>query len=212
MMPDPSGLTVFVAVALALLVTPGPAVLYIVTRSIDQGRRAGMASVLGIEAGSLFHVVAAALGVSALLMSSAVAFTAVRYVGALYLVYLGLRRLLDKNVEQPTPAPRSDGLPRIFGQGVLVNVFNPKTALFFLAFLPQFVDPSRGRISEQILLLGMIWVSLATCSDSVYALLAGSAGHWLRGNLTFLRSQRYVTGGVFVALGIGAGLSGAGTK
>lgn len=212
MVLEPSRLAIFVATALAILVTPGPAVLYIVARSVDQGRRAGLASVLGIEVGSLFHVAAAALGLSALLLSSALAFTTVRYLGALYLIFLGVRRLLEKEVEDRRVAPRPDRLARIFGQGVLLSVFNPKEALFFFAFLPQFLDPSMGQIGVQVLLLSAIWLALATCSDSFYALVAGSAGHWLKGNLTFLRSQRYVTGGVFVALGIGTGLAGSGSN
>lgn len=211
-MIEPSRLAVFVAAALALLITPGPAVLYIVARSIDQGRRAGLASVLGIEVGSLFHVVAAALGISALLVSSAVAFTAIKYLGAAYLIFLGIRRLLERDVHQHTLARQPETLRRIFGQGVLVQLFNPKAALFFLAFLPQFIDPSRGQVGIQVLMLGGIWMALATFSDGLYALLAGSAGHWLRGNLKFLRSQRYFTGGVFVALGIGTGLSGSGAE
>jgi threonine/homoserine/homoserine lactone efflux protein len=212
MMIEPSRLAVFVAAALALLITPGPAVLYIVARSVDQGRRVGLVSVLGIEVGGLFHVVAAALGISALLVSSALAFTVIKYLGAIYLIFLGVRRLLEKDADLHTLAPRSEGLARVFGQGVLVNVFNPKTALFFFAFLPQFVDPSRGEVGVQVLLLGMIWTALATCSDSLYALLAGSASRWLRGNLTFLGYQRYFAGGVFVALGIGTGLSGSGAN
>jgi threonine/homoserine/homoserine lactone efflux protein len=212
MMLEPTMLAVFVATALAILVTPGPAVLYIVARGIDQGRRAGLASVLGIEVGSLCHVAAATLGISALLVSSAFAFTAVKYVGALYLIFLGIRRFLEKDVEQRAPSPHSERLARIFGQGVLLSVFNPKEALFFFAFLPQFIDPSRGQIGVQVLLLSTIWLALATCSDTLYALAAGSAGHWLKGNLTFLRSQRYFTGGVFVALGIGTALSGSGSK
>lgn len=212
MILEPSSLAVFVAAAIVLLITPGPAVLYIVARSIDQGRRVGLVSVLGIEVGSIFHVMAAAVGISALLVSSALAFTVIKYAGALYLIILGIRRLLEKQVDQHTPAPRPDRLVRVFGQGVLVNVFNPKTALFFFAFLPQFVDPSRGQAGVQVLLLGVIWVGLATCSDSLYALLAGSASHWLKGNLAFLRFQRFFTGGVFVALGIGTGLSGSGAE
>jgi threonine/homoserine/homoserine lactone efflux protein len=212
MMLEPSRLAVFVAAALALLVTPGPAVLYIVARGIDQGRRAGLTSVLGVEVGSLCHVAAAALGISALLVSSALAFMIVKYLGAFYLIFLGVRRLLEKDEGQRTIAPHSTRLARTFGQGVLLSVFNPKEALFFFAFLPQFIDPSKGQIAVQVLLLSMIWLALATCSDSLYALIAGSARHWLKGNLTFLRSQRYFAGGVFLALGIGAALSGSSSK
>jgi threonine/homoserine/homoserine lactone efflux protein len=205
-MIEPSQLALFVAAALALLVTPGPAVLYIVARSVDQGRRAGLASVLGIEVGSLCQVVAAGLGLSALLVSSAAAFTLVKYLGAAYLLLLGLRRLRERDATEQALAPPPEPLARIFAQGVLVQVFNPKTALFFLAFLPQFIDPSRGQVGLQVLSLGAIWLALATCSDSLYALLAGSASHWLRGNPAFLRSQKYLTGGVFLALGVGTGL------
>ncbi|MHB1134528.1 MAG: LysE family translocator [Chloroflexota bacterium] len=211
-MIEPSQLAIFVAAALALLITPGPAVLYIVARSIDQGRRAGLASVLGIEVGSLCQVMAAGLGLSALLVSSAAAFTAVKYLGAAYLIFLGVRRLREKDLEQQALAPPPEPLSRVVAQGVLVQVFNPKTALFFLAFLPQFVDPSKGQMGPQFLQLGAVWLALATCSDGLYALLAGSASHWLRGNLTFLRSQRYLTGGVFLALGIGTGLVDSGPK
>ncbi len=205
---EPSMLVVFVATALAILVTPGPAVVYIVAQSIDQGRRAGMASVLGIEVGSLCYVALAAFGLSALLVSSAVAFAAVKYLGAFYLVFLGIRRLMKKESEEQSLAPRPEKLSRVFGQAVLLSVFNPKEALFFFAFLPQFIDPSKGQVGTQALLLSMIWLALAICSDSSWALLAGSAGHWLKGSMTFLRLQRYFTAGVFVVLGIGTGLSG----
>ena len=136
MMPEPSTLAVFVVAAVALLVTPGPAVLYIVARSVEQGRWAGLVSALGVHVGTLVHVAAAALGLSALLVSSALAFDIVKYLGAIYLVYLGIRRLLasDARAEAGAAAPRS--LRRLFAQGIVVNVLNPKTALFFLAFLP----------------------------------------------------------------------------
>jgi len=208
-MLEPSSLAVFVAAALAMLIAPGPAVLYIVARSVDQGRRAGMASVLGIEVGSLCHVAAAALGISALLVSSAIAFTVVKYLGAIYLIYLGVRRLREEKVTESTFASESPSLLRIFGQGVIVNVFNPKTTLFFFAFLPQFVNPAKGQIGVQVLLLGFLFLALATCSDSLYALLAGSAGHWLRGNAKFLQAQRYFAGGVLLVLGIGTAVSGS---
>jgi threonine/homoserine/homoserine lactone efflux protein len=164
----------------------------------------------GVTKGTPFG--ATCLGISTLLVSSALAFTVVKYLGALYLIFLGVRRLLEKPVVIHGLAPRSDGLARVFGQGVLVNVLNPKTALFFFAFLPQFVDPSRGDVAVQVLLLGMIWTALATCSDGLYALLAGLASRWLTGNPTFLGYQRYFAGGVFVALGVGTGLSGSGAE
>jgi threonine/homoserine/homoserine lactone efflux protein len=206
-MPEGSTLVLFLVAALALLVTPGPAVFYIVARSIDQGRLAGIISVLGIAVGTLFHVAAATLGISALLLSSALAFAVVKYLGAAYLVYLGVRKLLAQDeVGQPTLLEQRE-LSRIFWQGVIVNLLNPKTALFFFAFLPQFVDPARGSVTMQILVLGVLLVVMGVASDGAYALLAGSAGHWLRNNMRFVRGQRYVAGSVYIALGITAAVA-----
>jgi threonine/homoserine/homoserine lactone efflux protein len=210
--PEASVLAVFVVAAVVLLLTPGPAVLYIVTRSVEQGRLAGLVSALGVHVGTLVHVAAAALGVSALLVSSAVAFDVVKYLGALYLIYLGVRKLLgrDEPARGRAPAPRS--LRRLFGQGVIVNVLNPKTALFFLAFLPQFVDVSKGAVAVQILALGLIFVALGVVSDGLYAVAAGTAGAWLKRDGRLLRAERYVSGGVFVGLGLTAALAGSGRK
>jgi threonine/homoserine/homoserine lactone efflux protein len=207
-MLDGSTLWVFIGASLALLVIPGPAVLYIVTRSMDQGRLAGLVSVFGIGVGSLFHVIAAALGVSALLMSSALLFSVVKYLGAGYLVYLGVRKLLERDLpDNPISVP-PDKLSRIFYQGVVVQILNPKTALFFFAFLPQFVDPARGSAAGQIVLLGLIFFALAVCSDSIYALLAGSIRKGLQRNRVFLRAQRYVSGSIYIALGLTTAFAG----
>jgi len=211
-MPEPSQLVLFFVAAVALLITPGPAVLYIVSRSIEQGRRAGLVSALGIQVGGLVHVAAAALGLSALLLSSALAFKIVKDAGAAYLVFLGLRMILGSAREDAARAPEPRDSARLFREGVMVNVLNPKTALFFLAFLPQFVDPARGPVARQILLLGFSFVALAMVSDSAYALLAGSLREWLRGNARFIRLQRYVSGGVLVSLGLATALSGSGRK
>src|SRR5882672_2049067 len=159
-------LSVYVTAALALLLTPGPAVLYIVTRSIDQGRKAGLVSVLGIELANLCHVIAASLGLSAILLSSALAFNVVKYAGAAYLVYLGIRKLTGRDTAPDSVAVERKSLRRIFSQGIVVNLLNPKTALFFFAFLPQFVDSSRGSVALQILLLGLIFVTMGTVTDS----------------------------------------------
>ncbi len=148
-LPDPTSLGIFVLAALVLLLTPGPAVLYIVARSIDQGRRAGLVSMLGVHAGTLVHISAAAAGVSAVLAASATAFSAVKFLGAGYLVYLGLRRILQRSAVSGNAAARRARLRRAFLDGVVVNVLNPKTALFFLAFLRQFVDVSRGRVGAR---------------------------------------------------------------
>jgi len=204
-----SSLAVFIPFSLALLLTPGPAVLYVVARSVDQGRLAGIVSAAGIAVGTLFHITAAALGVSALLMSSALAFEAVKYLGAAYLIYLGIRKLFfEKDAPVVEGAAVKQPLRKIFLQGIVVNVLNPKTALFFFAFLPQFADPSRGSVALQILLLGTLFMSMAICSDSMYALLSGSLAHFLKGNPAFMRGQRYFSGGIYVALGLTAALTG----
>jgi len=201
-MPDTSTIAVFLIAAGMLLVIPGPAVLYIVARGIDQGQRAGIVSALGVQTGSLVHISAATAGLSALLVSSAAAFSVVKYAGAAYLILLGVRTLVrrDRPHAVATPAPAS--LTRIFAQGVLVNVLNPKTALFFFAFLPQFVDPERGSVAGQTVLFGCLFVALGICSDGLYALLSGSVGGWLKANARFARTQRYVAGGVYIGLGV----------
>jgi threonine/homoserine/homoserine lactone efflux protein len=211
MLPDVSTLAVFTAAAITLLVIPGPAVLYIVSRSVDQGRAAGLASVAGIHVGTLLHVAAAALGLSALLVSSALAYDTVRWLGAAYLVFLGIQRLLARD-EPSGPAerpPARRGLGRIFAQGIVVNVLNPKTALFFFAFLPQFVDVHRGSVPLQVLVLGVAFVLLGVVSDGTYALLAATGAGWLRRRPGVARTSRLVSGGVLVTLGLTTALAGS---
>ena len=208
MIPDPDRLAVFVVAALALLVVPGPAVLYIVARSIHEGRRAGLASVLGIHVGTLVHIGAATAGLSALIMSSAVAFTAVKIVGAVYLVGLGLWTLFSRRAEPEVALGGERGLRRAFAQGIVVNVFNPKTALFFLAFLPQFVDANAAHPALQIAFLGLLFAVLGIVTDSVWAIAAGTAGGVLRRSRRFVRTQRYVTGSVYVGLGVATAFVG----
>jgi threonine/homoserine/homoserine lactone efflux protein len=200
-------LPIFLLAALILLLTPGPAVLYIIARSMDQGRLAGFVSVLSIEVGNSFHVLAATLGLSAILLSSALAFTVVKYLGAAYLIYLGFRRLLTRAQDKKIASFQRQSLRRIFSQGVLVAVLNPKTALFFLAFLPQFVDPSVGSVTMQFLTLGAMFVIMAIVTDGAYAFLASTAGSWLKKNRSFLRAEQYVAGSVYIGLGVTAALS-----
>jgi threonine/homoserine/homoserine lactone efflux protein len=202
--PDLSTLAVFAAAALALAVVPGPAVLYIVARSVDQGRFAGLVSALGIGVGSLVHVTAATIGLSSLLASSATAFTVVKYAGAAYLILLGIHRLLTREEVAEVAATPPRALRKIFRDGVIVNVLNPKTALFFLAFLPQFVDPAHGAATLQILVLGLTFTVIALSSDSLWALAAGTLGGWLRRSRWYLGVKRWVTGMVFVVLGVSA--------
>ena len=204
-------LALFIPAALALVLTPGPVVLYIITRSVDQGRKAGMISVVGSEIGNFAHVVAAALGLSAILLTSTLAFDVVKYLGAAYLIYLGIRKLMTPVEATDTNATPDSGR-RIFLQGIAVAVLNPKTALFFFAFLPQFVDPSKGNIALQILFLGVVMVTLATLTDSFYAVTAGTAGRGLRGTKSWRRFQREVAGTVYIGLGLTAALAGGNRK
>jgi threonine/homoserine/homoserine lactone efflux protein len=209
-MPDPSRLALFVGAALLLLVVPGPAVLYVVTQSVSHGRRAGIASVAGITTGTLVHIAAATVGLSALLASSALAFDVVKYLGAAYLIVAGLRRLagLDAPREREPRLGRTQSHSRLYRQGIVVNVLNPKTALFFLAFLPQFVVPARGAPWLQILALGLLFAALGFLSDGTWALVAGTLGERLRRSRRFPGVQRYVSGSVFVGLGAVAALTG----
>jgi len=205
---DATTFALFVAAAMALIVVPGPAVLYIVAQSVDGGRRAGLVSALGIATGGLVHVLAAVVGLSSLVLSSATAFAVVKYAGAAYLVVMGIRRLLERD-ETPVELRERRALPRIYGQGVVVNVLNPKTALFFFAFLPQFVDVGAGHVSLQLLVLGLTFVVLALLSDSVWAIVAGFGAGWLREHLSL---QRWVSGSVFVGLGLATAVSGGHRK
>lgn len=207
-MIDPSKLSLFIFAAIALLLVPGPAVLYITARSASQGRTAGLVSVLAIETANLIQAVAAGLGLSAILLSSALAFDVVKYLGAAYLIYLGIRKLLSPENNAEAEIER-ESLRQIYWQGVAVNILNPKTALFFFAFLPQFVDPARGNVVAQNLLLGLIFVGLAIITDSMYALVVSSFADKLRGNQRFQTGGRYFAGLVYVGLGITTALTGA---
>jgi threonine/homoserine/homoserine lactone efflux protein len=208
-MPEPGTLALFAAAALALLLIPGPSVIYIVTRTVAQGRSAGLTSVLGVHVGSVAHVAAAALGLSAILASSAMAFSVVKYLGAVYLIWLGLRQLLRRPVAVGAAAPTAlRSRRRLFGDGVLVNVLNPKTAIFFLAFLPQFADPSRGPIAVQVVVLGACFIGLGMLSDSGYALLAGAVSGRVRNSVAARRRLDRASGVVYLGLGAGAALTG----
>lgn len=204
-----SQLYLFLGASLALLLVPGPAVLYITARSANQGRLAGLVSVLAIETANFLQVVAATLGLSAILLSSALAFDVVKYLGAAYLIYLGVRKLLISEEGTTNGEVRADSLKRIYWQGFAINLLNPKTALFFFAFLPQFVDPSKGNVTSQTLLLGALFVGMALITDSLYALLASSLADKLRGNRHYQKGQRYFAGLVYMGLGITTALMGS---
>jgi len=205
-MPSPTTYGLFILTALALLAIPGPAVLYVVSRSIDQGRSAGLASVAGITTGTIVHVTLAAIGLSSLVLASRVAFDAVRYVGAAYLVLLGVRRLLtrtsDDAVEAAAPRSRRD----LYTQGLVVNLTNPKTIVFIFAFIPQFVDVGAGHVWLQIVLLGVTFATLGFLSDSCYAFVAGTIADRLRGTPLIARVERWFGGTVLIGLGVAAAL------
>lgn len=210
-MPDPATLLVFALAALALIAVPGPNLIFIATRSIAQGRRAGLVSVLGVETGTLLHVGAAAAGLSALLASSAAAFGFVKYAGAAYLVFLGVRTLMAGDPgeqEEQDRVAAGASLGRTYRQALVVQLLNPKVALFFLAFMPQFVDPARGSAATQVLVLGAVMASLGICVSSLYAVAAGAVGRRLRARGGFARGQRRLTGAVYLGLGAAAALSG----
>jgi threonine/homoserine/homoserine lactone efflux protein len=212
-MPDAATFGVIVAATLALSLTPGPAVLYIVARGVEGGRLAGLVSAFGICAGGLVHVAFAAVGLSALLASSATAFAVVKWLGVAYLLWLGLSRLLGGDEQNTAGRVEESSLSAVFWQGVLVDVLNPKVALFFLAFLPQFVEPSRGPVWVQMILLGLTFAGVALCTDGLYALLSGTAADWLghrNESPRFRRAGRYASGSVYLALGAATAISGSG--
>ena len=205
-MPDSATLLAFSAAALVVLLIPGPGVLYVIARSLSQGQRAGLVSVLGLSTGAFVHVVAATVGLSAILLASATAFGVVKILGAGYLVYLGIRALLARD---SSPAPEfvtARSLRRLFVDGVVVSILNPKVAVFFLVFLPHFADPSRGSVPQQIFLLGLLYVLLALCTDGAYALLASRLRGWFRGPVARGAIPRYAGGAVYVGLGVSTAL------
>jgi threonine/homoserine/homoserine lactone efflux protein len=199
--PTPSTLGLFALAALALLVIPGPSVLYVVTRSVEQGRRAGLLSVLGIHTGTLVHIAAAATGLSALLLASATLFEVVKFAGAAYLNFLGVSRLVRRVAPAEASIERAS-LGRVYGQGFVVNVLNPKTALFFVAFFPQFVADGRGPVAVQVLVLGVVFILLGMVSDSTYALVSGTIAGKLRERARRRGPRRQWSGLVLIGLGI----------
>lgn len=194
-------LLIFIAAGIALNLTPGPDMLYTIARSIGQGRTAGLVSALGIGTGSIAHIVAATFGISALCAYSATAYLVLKHAGAVYLIYLGLKTLLSGKQVQVRSNSKVLPLSRIYWQGVVTNVLNPKVALFFISFLPQFVDPSTGSVTSQTLLLGAIFDINGTLVLIIIALLAGTAGQWLATKGTFWKWQQRFTGSVLIALG-----------
>jgi len=211
-MPTLPTLLTFAVAATLLIIVPGPNVLYIVTRGIDQGRRAAVVSALGVEVGMLVHISAAVLGLSALVASSRPLFAAVTYVGAAYLIWMGVTNLRTRAAGPDRPErDRRQTSGRMFSQGLVVNVLNPKVGLFFIAFLPQFIDPARGNATAQILVFGGIFLAIAVTSDLLYALASGSIGTWLDRRASVARHRARVSGVVYILLGGMAALSGSGS-
>jgi threonine/homoserine/homoserine lactone efflux protein len=211
-LPPLEHLVAFFTFSIVLLVVPGPAVLYIATRSATQGRRAGLVSVLGIISGGFLHVLAAAVGLSALLTQSAAAMQYVRWAGAAYLIYLGVQRFRsagDSVAEQAAPEPQP--LWKIYREGVVVNVLNPKMALFVLSFLPQFVDITRGPVAPQIIFLGSMFLGMAFVTDSIWAIAASAVGTYARKSKS-ARIAAYLSGGVYVGLGVMTLVGGKSSK
>jgi threonine/homoserine/homoserine lactone efflux protein len=200
----------FAVAATLLVIVPGPNVLYIVTRGIDQGRRAAVVSAFGVQSSMFVHVGMAAVGMSALLASSEILFNIVRYAGVAYLVWLGVKALraplsdLEVQADRKRPSHR-----QIFWQGVIVNLLNPKVTLFCLALLPQFVDPGRGNSAIQILVLGLVMIAIGTISDCTYALASGGIGEWLKSRQRIARQRQRFSGVVYLCLGAVAALTGS---
>jgi threonine/homoserine/homoserine lactone efflux protein len=200
-MPDPTHFLVFLSAAVLLAVAPGPGMLYVLARTLAGGRREGMLSALGTFFGGMVHVFAAAAGISILLAKSAIAFAAVKYFGAAYLCFLGIRMILDARRHEALPVNTLPRAKNPFVQGVLTEILNPKTALFFLSFIPQFVNHANGHVFAQFVLLGAISVTLNTTADMIVTLLAGPLDQRIRESARFRRRQRTVTGAIMIGLG-----------
>jgi threonine/homoserine/homoserine lactone efflux protein len=200
-MSTPSLLT-FAVASFALLIAPGPNVLFIITQAASHGRKAGFMCVLGGVTGMLVLTGLVAVGLAGLLAASPIAFNIVKWFGAAYLIYIGIRTLLDRNAIRFDRSAERASLSKLYSQGLITALLNPKLAIFFAAFLPQFVDPNGGSVALQIVLLGLIFSAIGLTSDSGYALLAGSAGDWLRRQPAAIKALRWVSGSVFIGLGL----------
>ncbi len=195
-------LPLFLTAAWALNLAPGPDMLYVLAQSARQGRLAGLASALGIMVGCLIQTLIVALGLASILATVPLAYDIVKYVGAAYLVYLGIRAIVSRQHSLVTPSVERTGLWRIFAQGVITNVLNPKVALFFLAFLPQFTEPTHGSVPLQIIILGTLFNVSGTVVNTIVSLTAGSLSNWLKKHAHASRILNWLTGGIFIGLGV----------
>jgi threonine/homoserine/homoserine lactone efflux protein len=201
-MIDLSTLIAYIAVVLGFVFIPGPATLLTIARATSSGTKGGIATGAGIAAGDIFHTVMAMVGISAIIATSATLFSIVKYIGAAYLVYLGIRAIIEKTPADPSAGALAISAGKAFRQAVLTEVLNPKTALFFLAFLPQFVRPENGTVMLQLAVLGVVFVVLGLFSTVVFAVSAGRLGSFLRRNPTVLKWQGKIVGGIYCALGV----------
>lgn len=206
-MPTTETIIVFMAAAVALNVTPGPSILYVMSRSVGQGRTAGLVSALGLGTGSLIHAGAAALGLSVILAYSPLAYTVVKYLGAGYLVSLGVRILIVRDRQLSTAVLAHVSLTRVFWQGVVTELLNPKIVLFFMSFLPQFVDPARGSVAGQTLFLGLLFHVTGVPINMLVAVVGGAIASWLSQNPVFARVRNGLAGAVLIGLGVRLALS-----
>jgi len=201
-MPTLTTLATFFAVVLGLFLIPGPAVLLTITRTVQGGRRAGVMTGMGIALGDLVHTLCAAVGLSAVLMTSALAFDVVKYIGAAYLIYLGIKALRERPSDPQLPVAPQVSPTRAFAQAVATEVLNPKTALFFLAFMPQFVHASEGNVFMQFLVLGMVFVAMSAVYTAAIALSVRPLGRFVKRFTWLLRWQGKIIGTIFIGLGL----------
>lgn len=201
-MIDTSVMITYIVVVLGFVFIPGPATLLTVARATSSGTRVGIATGAGIAAGDLVHTVMAIVGISAIIAASAMLFTVIKYIGAAYLIFLGLQAIFQKPHHDPMRGTLPISMARAFRQALVAEVLNPKTALFFLAFLPQFVQPANGPVPVQLTVLGLVFVTLGFCSTIVFAVSAGALGRFLRHNPEVLRWQGKIVGGIYCALGL----------
>ena len=206
-MPSTEAFLAFTVAGLTLLLIPGPAVMYITALGLRAGRRTAIAAASGLGIGNFTHVLAAALGLSALLVSSALAFSVVKYIGAAYLIYLGIQTLRNDDRPGETAETLDTSAIREFRRGIVVNTFNPKVAVFFLAFVPQFINPDRGAVWSQVLILGAWFSVLGVVTDALYGVTAGEIGVWIRGRRGFQRAITSVSGGIYILLGLIAAIT-----
>ena len=199
---DPSQLLIYIGVVALLLIVPGPAVFLTLARSISGGAKAGIATGAGITIGDMLHTLAAVIGLSAILMTSSLAYEVVRYLGAAYLIYLGLVALFERTGNLSVPSVPPIGAGRAFRQAIVIEILNPKTALFFLSFLPQFTDPSRGAVWMQLLVLGAIFVTMSFAFTSLLAVCAARVSRWIGRNSAIGKWQGKVIGSIYIALGL----------